>query len=93
MAVRESKRQDPRTHKGLVPKSGVITATTGGYRPVCFDKQSRVSLEWRLSGDLGLDSHLIDAQLGFFCEPLRDKPKIPKILRNHILLKWVEKRR
>ena len=68
-----------------------------------------VEAQW----DLGLDSHLIDAQLGFLsegrphshlmdpqlgfflseegqgsarilCEPLRDKPKIPKILRNHI---------
>ena len=56
-----------------------------------------VEAQW----DLGLDSHLIDAQLGFlsdgrphsrlmkaqlgfFCEPLRDKPKIPKILRNYI---------
>ena len=31
---------------------GCDTATTGGYRPVCFDKQNRVSVKWRLSGTL-----------------------------------------
>ena len=32
----------------------------------------------------GPNSHLMKAQLGLLCEPLRDKPKIPKILRNYI---------
>ena len=31
---------------------GCDAATTEGYRPVCFDKQSRISVEWRLSGTL-----------------------------------------
>ena len=48
---------------------GCGTATTEGYRPVCFVRQAEqnfcgVEAQW----DLGLDSHLIDAQLGFLSE-------------------------